>query len=92
MNPIAMGLRGLIRGYQMLISPLLPASCRFYPTCSAYGLEAIGKHGVIKGGYLTVHRICRCHPWNDGGYDPVPDCNHSAKRGDDSLPPPDRIS
>ena len=92
MNAVAYLLRGLIRGYQLLISPVLPASCRFYPTCSAYGLEAISTHGAFRGTYLTLHRICRCHPWNEGGYDPVPDCNHSAARGDGPSRPPDRTS
>lgn len=61
-----------IRGYQLFISPLLPKTCRFYPTCSAYFIEALEKHGVFKGTYLGVRRILRCHPWNPGGYDPVP--------------------
>lgn len=62
----------LIRIYQYLISPLLPTSCRYTPTCSAYGVEAIKKHGPIKGGWLAVKRISRCHPWGGEGYDPVP--------------------
>lgn len=62
----------LIRGYQRFISPLLPPSCRFEPTCSQYGYEAIAKHGLVKGGVLTVWRICRCNPFCRGGYDPVP--------------------
>lgn len=61
-----------IRGYQLFISPVLPKTCRFYPTCSAYFIEALEKHGVFKGTYLGVRRILRCHPWNPGGYDPVP--------------------
>jgi putative membrane protein insertion efficiency factor len=63
---------GLIRFYQKLISPLLPSACRFYPTCSHYGYEAIAKYGLIKGGWLTVKRIARCQPFHPGGYDPVP--------------------
>jgi uncharacterized protein len=63
---------GLIRGYQYMISPLLPPSCRYTPTCSQYGVEAIKKHGPFKGGYLTVKRVCSCHPWGGHGYDPVP--------------------
>ncbi len=63
----------LIRAYQLILSPLLPSSCRFYPTCSHYGYEAIEKHGVIKGGWLTVKRVARCNPFCKGGYDPVPD-------------------
>lgn len=62
----------LIRAYQVLISPLFPPSCRFTPTCSNYALQAIDSHGVLRGGWLAVKRIGRCHPWNPGGYDPVP--------------------
>jgi len=62
----------LIRIYQILLSPLLGASCRFTPTCSQYGLEAIQKYGPFKGGWLTVKRIGRCHPWGAHGHDPVP--------------------
>lgn len=63
----------LIRGYRTFISPLFLPSCRFNPTCSQYGLEAIEKFGAIKGGWLTIKRILRCHPFHPGGYDPVPD-------------------
>lgn len=62
----------LIRGYQKLISPLFPPTCRFYPTCSTYFIQALKKYGALKGSYLGIKRILRCHPWNDGGYDPVP--------------------
>jgi putative membrane protein insertion efficiency factor len=65
-------LLGLIHSYRILISPLFPPSCRFQPTCSQYGLEAIARYGSIKGGWLTAKRIARCHPWSEGGYDPVP--------------------
>ncbi len=58
--------------YRICISPLTPPSCRFTPTCSAYAAEAIKKHGPIKGFYLAVRRILRCHPWGGSGYDPVP--------------------
>ncbi|WP_111440998.1 membrane protein insertion efficiency factor YidD [Psychrobacillus insolitus] len=64
---------GIIRIYQKFISPLSPPSCRFYPTCSHYGLEAVEKHGSIKGSYLAVKRISKCHPFHEGGFDPVPD-------------------
>lgn len=63
---------GLIRGYKILISPLLPRSCRFHPTCSVYAMEAIERFGVFRGGWLAVRRILRCHPFHPGGYDPVP--------------------
>lgn len=63
----------LIRGYQTLISPLLPRSCRFTPTCSAYALTSVERFGVLRGGRLAIKRVARCHPWNAGGYDPVPD-------------------
>jgi len=63
---------GIIRFYQMAISPHLPASCRYTPTCSQYGLEAIKKYGPFKGGFLTLKRILSCHPWGGSGYDPVP--------------------
>jgi uncharacterized protein len=63
---------GLIRFYQHALSPYLAPSCRFNPSCSHYGVEAIRKHGAFKGGFLTVKRIGRCHPWGGSGYDPVP--------------------
>lgn len=62
----------LIRLYQVVISPLTPATCRFEPTCSHYSAEAIQKHGVFKGIWLSVKRISKCHPWGKSGYDPVP--------------------
>lgn len=63
---------GLIKLYQYCISPLFPPSCRFSPTCSNYASEALTKYGLIKGMLLSIGRILRCHPWNRGGYDPVP--------------------
>lgn len=63
---------GAIRFYQLAISPALPPSCRFYPTCSEYTLQAIAKYGALKGLWLGVKRIARCHPFHPGGYDPVP--------------------
>ena len=64
---------GIIRFYQKFLSPLKPPTCRFYPTCSHYGLEAIKKHGAFKGGYLTVIRILKCQPLHPGGVDLVPE-------------------
>ncbi|WP_320163785.1 membrane protein insertion efficiency factor YidD [uncultured Trichococcus sp.] len=64
---------GLIRGYQKVISPLFPPSCRYYPTCSNYAVQAIQKHGAIKGSLMGIARILRCHPFVKGGYDPVPE-------------------
>lgn len=61
-----------IRFYQRYISPMLPPACRFTPTCSQYAVEALQKHGPVKGLYLAVRRILRCHPWGGSGYDPVP--------------------
>jgi putative membrane protein insertion efficiency factor len=65
-------LRMLIRLYQVTVSPMLGPRCRFHPTCSEYGLEAIERHGVARGSWLTCARVCRCHPWHPGGFDPVP--------------------
>lgn len=62
----------LIRIYQYTLSPLLMPSCRFVPSCSAYGVEAIRKHGPFRGGWLTLKRLSRCHPWGKSGFDPVP--------------------
>jgi uncharacterized protein len=70
---------GIIRLYQIAISPLKPPSCRFYPTCSHYGLEAIQRFGPLKGGYLTIRRILRCHPFHPGGLDPVPEKSEKRK-------------
>jgi putative membrane protein insertion efficiency factor len=61
-----------IRAYQLLISPLLGPRCRFYPSCSAYAIEAITTHGPLRGSYLAARRLLRCHPWNPGGVDHVP--------------------
>ena len=61
-----------IRGYQLIISPLLGSNCRFMPTCSEYAMESLRSHGLIKGSYLTIKRIGKCHPWGGHGYDPIP--------------------
>jgi putative membrane protein insertion efficiency factor len=63
---------GLIRAYQLAVSPLFGPSCRFFPTCSEYVREAIAAYGLVRGVRLGIQRIARCHPWNPGGYDPVP--------------------
>lgn len=72
-NGLAAGFIFFIRGYQILISPLLGPRCRFYPSCSHYAIAAIRTHGPLHGGWLAVRRITRCHPLNPGGYDPVPE-------------------
>ncbi len=70
-------LRLPIRFYQLLISPVLPSSCRFQPTCSEFALEALEKHGMFRGSWLTLRRLARCHPWGKSGFDPVPPtCTH----------------
>lgn len=69
---IAQVFLGIIRVYRSVISPLLPPSCRYTPTCSAYSLEAIQKYGPFKGGWLAIKRITSCHPWGGHGHDPVP--------------------
>ncbi|MCD7032620.1 membrane protein insertion efficiency factor YidD [Metabacillus sp. GX 13764] len=71
---------GLIKVYQKVISPLKPPTCRFYPTCSSYGAEAIRKHGALKGSYLAAARIAKCHPFHPGGYDPVPEPKPSSNK------------
>lgn len=70
-------LKILIRGYQLAISPLLGPRCRFYPSCSHYAIQAIDAHGALRGTWLTIKRISRCHPFNAGGFDPVPCSKHS---------------
>lgn len=61
-----------IRGYQRFISPYLPPTCRYYPSCSSYAVTALKEHGAMRGMWLAVRRLARCHPWHDGGFDPVP--------------------
>lgn len=69
---LALPLIWLVRAYQLFISPFFPPSCRFHPTCSYYAIEALEKHGPLRGGWLAVRRVLRCHPWHPGGHDPVP--------------------
>ena len=69
---VSFALRGLIRAYQLLLSPVLPPSCRYLPSCSDYAAEAIVRHGVVRGLWLALCRLGRCHPWGGSGYDPVP--------------------
>jgi len=70
--PLTWGSIALIRVYQLVISPAIPPSCRFEPSCSRYALEAVQRHGAVKGWWLGLRRLARCHPWNPGGFDPVP--------------------
>lgn len=78
---IAKLLRLIVRCYRMLLSPLLPPACRFYPSCSAYAEQALIQHGAWRGSWLTASRICRCGPWHDGGYDPVPETLEQGRNG-----------
>ncbi|HBC91630.1 MAG TPA: membrane protein insertion efficiency factor YidD [Pelotomaculum sp.] len=71
LNPLRVVVLLLIRFYQAVISPLKPPSCRFYPTCSHYALQAVEKYGPLKGSWMALKRILKCHPWHPGGYDPV---------------------
>jgi putative membrane protein insertion efficiency factor len=88
--------RWIIRAYQVVISPLLGPTCRFQPTCSAYAITSVERFGVVRGGWLAARRIGRCHPWNPGGYDPVPEslpargrrANHGETRDDASTGAP----
>ena len=77
MTLAAHAVRGLIRGYQLTLSPWLGECCRFHPSCSHYAMEAVGTHGAAKGSWLAARRVCRCHPFNAGGFDPVPPSKHS---------------
>lgn len=80
MNPITWFFLKLIRFYQLFISPLIGSNCRYSPTCSAYATQALKTHGLLKGGWLSLKRILRCHPWGGSGYDPVPE---KTKKNDD---------
>lgn len=86
MNYVALPLIWLVRGYQLLISPLLPQTCRYFPSCSAYGLTSLRRFGLVRGSYLTLHRLGRCNPWSAGGIDHVPET--WADRGSPDLAKP----
>lgn len=75
LKPLTWIMIGLVKVYQYVISPLMPANCRYQPTCSAYAVEALTSHGPLKGGWLTLRRLGRCHPFGGFGYDPVPTRN-----------------
>ena len=82
MSPGAWALALPVRAYRLLFSPWVGHNCRYQPTCSAYALEALARHGALKGGWLTLRRLARCHPWGSSGYDPVPgaDPDHDSRR------------
>jgi uncharacterized protein len=69
----------LLRGYKWLISPLFPPACRYLPTCSEYAMDAVDRHGALRGGLMAAWRLLRCHPFTPGGYDPVPNAEPGAK-------------
>jgi putative membrane protein insertion efficiency factor len=72
MSPMAKILLAAVELYRRIVSPLLPAHCRFHPSCSEYAVEALREHGAARGGWMALRRVGRCHPWNPGGIDPVP--------------------
>ena len=78
---IAKLLRLFVRCYRLLVSPILPPACRFYPSCSEYAEQALCQHGAWRGSWLTAGRILRCGPWHDGGYDPVPGTQEPGRQG-----------
>ncbi|MGF6226177.1 putative membrane protein insertion efficiency factor [Inquilinus ginsengisoli] len=85
MSPLAHAMRALVIGYRYSLSALIGRQCRFAPTCSAYAIEAIERHGAIAGGWLALRRIARCHPWGGSGYDPVPDTLTAGEPGRDAC-------
>ena len=70
----------IVQLYRWFVSPLLGQNCRFYPSCSSYAVEALERHGAVHGSWLATRRICRCHPWNPGGFDPVPEPAHELSK------------
>lgn len=88
MKLISGGLIGLVRLYQYTISPLMPPRCRFYPSCSHYACDALQEHGALRGSWLTIQRLLRCHPWGGEGYDPVPPKGRHASDHELGLPQP----
>lgn len=90
---LAMPLVWLVRGYQLLVSPMLGPTCRYYPSCSAYAVEALQRFGLLRGSWLAVRRLARCHPWSDGGVDHVPDRDRTTTGGStESTTPTTRTS
>jgi len=85
MSPLAHAMRALVIGYRYSLSALIGRQCRFAPTCSAYAIEAIERHGAIAGGWLALRRIARCHPWGGSGYDPVPETLTAGEPGRDAC-------
>ena len=83
----------VFRAWQLFVSPLYGPTCRFYPSCSAYGVEAVSRHGALRGVWLTARRLLRCHPWNPGGVDPVPPKGRAASpAGHDESAPLRRVA
>lgn len=78
-NPITALLDGVIALYQWVLSPYLGVNCRYQPSCSAYAREALANHGLVRGGWLALRRLFRCHPWGGHGYDPVPDPSSASR-------------
>jgi putative membrane protein insertion efficiency factor len=92
-DPLSLALLGLLWVYRAVISPVLPPNCRFYPSCSAYAVEAIGVHGPLRGTGLAAWRLLRCGPWHPGGVDPVPPRRERPAREGSAVPDdPDRMS
>jgi len=90
----ALSLLAFFRAWQLFVSPLYGQTCRFYPSCSAYGVEAVRRHGAVRGAWLTARRLLRCHPWNPGGVDPVPPKGRAvcSDGHDESTPPQRRVA